>query len=52
LDTKIVRERLEANGLRLAPPIRRSPDYLSRFVASEIKKYAGPIKASGATLDN
>jgi tripartite-type tricarboxylate transporter receptor subunit TctC len=52
LDTKSVRERLEANGLRLAVPLRRSPDYLSRFVASEIKKYAGPIKASGATLEN
>ncbi len=52
LDTKSVRERLEANGLRLAVPSRRSPDYLSRFVASEIKKYAGPIKASGATLEN
>jgi tripartite-type tricarboxylate transporter receptor subunit TctC len=52
LDTKNVRERLEANGLRIAVPTRRSPDYLSRFVASEIKKYAGPIKASGATLEN
>jgi tripartite-type tricarboxylate transporter receptor subunit TctC len=52
LDTKSVRERLEANGLRIAVPLRRTPDYLSRFVASEIKRYAGPIKASGATLDN
>jgi tripartite-type tricarboxylate transporter receptor subunit TctC len=52
LDTKNVRERLEANGLRIAVPARRSPDYLSRFVLSEIKKYAGPIKASGATLEN
>ncbi len=52
LDTKNVRERLEANGLRIAVPARRSPDYLSRFVSSEIKKYAGPIKASGATLEN
>jgi tripartite-type tricarboxylate transporter receptor subunit TctC len=52
LDTKNVRERLEANGLRIAVPIRRGPDYLSRFVATEIKKYAGPIKASGATLEN
>jgi len=51
LDTKSVRERLEANGLRLAVPARRNADYLARFVASEIKKYAGPIKASGASLD-
>jgi tripartite-type tricarboxylate transporter receptor subunit TctC len=52
LDTKSVRERLESNGLRLAVPARRDADYLARFVASEIKKYAGPIKASGVTLDN
>ena len=51
MDTSNVRERLEGNGLRLAVPVRRSPDYLSRFVASEIKKWAGPIKASGASLD-
>src|SRR5215813_9615638 len=52
LDTKSVRERLEANGLRIPVSRRRTPDYLARFVASEIKKYAGPIKASGVTLDN
>jgi tripartite-type tricarboxylate transporter receptor subunit TctC len=51
LDTKSVRESLESNGLRLAAPARRNADYLARFVASEIKKYAGPIKASGASLD-
>jgi len=51
LDTKSVREPLESNGLRVAVPSRRSADYLARFVASEIRKYAGPIKASGALLD-
>ena len=51
LDTKSVRERLESNGLRVAVPARRDADYLARFVASEIKKYAGPIKGSGASLD-
>jgi tripartite-type tricarboxylate transporter receptor subunit TctC len=51
LDTESVREQLESNGLRLAAPARRNADYLARFVASEIKKYAGPIKASGASLD-
>ena len=51
LDSKSVRERLESNGLRLAAPARRNADYLARFVASEIEKYAGPIKASGASLD-
>ncbi len=51
MDTRSVRESLERNGLRLVAPARRSPDYLSRFVASEIKKWAGPIRASGASLD-
>jgi tripartite-type tricarboxylate transporter receptor subunit TctC len=51
LDTESVRDRLESNGLRVAVPARRNADYLARFVASEIKKYAGPIKASGASLD-
>jgi tripartite-type tricarboxylate transporter receptor subunit TctC len=51
LDTKNVRDSLEGNGLRVAVPARRNADYLARFVASEIRKYAGPIKASGASLD-
>ena len=51
LDTKTVRDPLEGYGLRPAGPTRRNADYLARFVASEIKKYAGPIKASGASLD-
>jgi tripartite-type tricarboxylate transporter receptor subunit TctC len=30
---------------------RRSPEYLGKFVESEIVKWAAPIKASGATAD-
>jgi len=30
-------------------PERRSPDYLAGFVAREIEKWAGPIKASGVS---
>jgi tripartite-type tricarboxylate transporter receptor subunit TctC len=51
LDNPNVRERLESSGLRIAPPERRSPDYLTKFVASEIVKWAGPIKASGVSMD-
>jgi hypothetical protein len=32
-------------------PSRRSRDYLQKFVASEIEKWAGPIKISGVRLD-
>jgi tripartite-type tricarboxylate transporter receptor subunit TctC len=51
LDSPGVRERLESIGLRVATPERRSPDYLARLVASEIEKWAGPIKASGVSMD-
>ena len=30
---------------------RRSPDYLRRFVDSEIEKNAKPIKAAGIAID-
>jgi tripartite-type tricarboxylate transporter receptor subunit TctC len=51
LDTPDVRRRLEATGLRIVPPERRSPEYLAQFVVSEIKKWAAPIKASGVSMD-
>jgi hypothetical protein len=31
----------------VAPPERRSPDYLRGFLASEIKTWGAAIKASG-----
>jgi tripartite-type tricarboxylate transporter receptor subunit TctC len=51
LDTPAVRERLDAAGLAIPAPERRSPDYLSRFVRGEIEKWGVPIKASGVTAD-
>jgi tripartite-type tricarboxylate transporter receptor subunit TctC len=41
-------QKLDPLGLAVVAPARRSPEYLGRFVASEIDKWAGPIKASGA----
>jgi hypothetical protein len=32
-------------------PDRRSPEYVQRFVASEVEKWAAPIKASGASIN-
>jgi hypothetical protein len=37
--------------LSLPPAARRTPDYLGGFVRSEIAKWAGPVKASGAKID-
>jgi tripartite-type tricarboxylate transporter receptor subunit TctC len=51
LDTPIVQQRLTQIGATVVAPERRSPDYLGRFVASEVAKWAGPIKASGASAD-
>ena len=47
LDTPAVQQRLEQIGGHAVAPERRSSEYLGRFLASEIKKWEGPIKASG-----
>jgi tripartite-type tricarboxylate transporter receptor subunit TctC len=47
LDTPAVRERLESIGVTVVAPERRSPEYLAKFIVSEIAKWAVPIKASG-----
>jgi tripartite-type tricarboxylate transporter receptor subunit TctC len=51
LDDPVVRERMAALGLSIVPPEQRTPEYLARFVQSEIERWAAPIKASGATMD-
>jgi hypothetical protein len=38
-------------GADLVVPARRSPAYLQTFVAAEIEKWAGPIRASGLRVD-
>ena len=32
-------------------PERRSPEYFRKFVADEIARWSGPIKASGVTVE-
>jgi tripartite-type tricarboxylate transporter receptor subunit TctC len=46
-NTPAVQERIKTTGFDLVAPERRSPEYLQEFVASEIAKWAGPIKAAG-----
>ena len=50
MNTPVMKERLKAIGSDLAGPERQSPEYLAKFVADEIKKWAGPIRASGVQL--
>jgi len=47
MNTQAIQDRLKTIGSDLVGPERRSPEYLGRFVADEIKKWAGPISASG-----
>jgi tripartite-type tricarboxylate transporter receptor subunit TctC len=51
MNTLSVKERFESLGATVAAPDERSPDYLGKFVLSEIDKWAGPIKASGVSAD-
>ena len=51
MNTLSVKERFESLGATVAAPDERSPDYLGKFVLSEIDKWADPIKASGVSAD-
>jgi tripartite-type tricarboxylate transporter receptor subunit TctC len=50
LDTAAVKERMTEIGAAAVAPERRSPEYLATFVASEIAKWAAPIKAAGISV--
>jgi tripartite-type tricarboxylate transporter receptor subunit TctC len=51
MNTPALRARMETIGTDLVAADRTSSTYLQHFVASEIKKWAGPIKQSGVTVD-
>jgi tripartite-type tricarboxylate transporter receptor subunit TctC len=51
IDTPAVIERYKNIGVVVVAKNRRSPEYLTQFVKSEIERWAGPIKASGVMLD-
>jgi len=49
VETPATRERFKGIGVTIPPPERRTPEYLAKFVPSEIERWAAPIKASGAS---
>ena len=49
--TPAVKMRMQQIGADLVTGERSSPNYLQSFVESEIDKWAGPIKASGISMD-
>jgi tripartite-type tricarboxylate transporter receptor subunit TctC len=51
MNTPEVRQHMEAIGTDLVTPDRTTTAYLQHFLPSEIKKWAEPIKATGATVD-
>ena len=51
MKTPAVREKLEGAGLVFVSDDRTTPDYLAKFVQSEIVKWAAPIKAGGISVE-
>jgi tripartite-type tricarboxylate transporter receptor subunit TctC len=51
MKTPTVRDRLANLGAQVVSDDRATPEYLGKFVKSEIEKWAGPIKASGVSVE-
>ncbi len=51
MDLPAVQQQVRTIATSVVATERRSPQYLQKFVESEIEKWAGPIKASGLSMD-
>jgi tripartite-type tricarboxylate transporter receptor subunit TctC len=51
METPAVRDKLESAGLVFVSDDRTTPEYLAKFVQSEIVKWAAPIKAGHISVD-
>ena len=51
VETPAVRDRLKALGVVVPAAERRTPQYLAKFVETELARWAVPIKASGVSAD-
>ena len=51
LDTPLVVERLKKAGVTVIAPGLRTPEYLSKFVGTEVEKWGAMIKASGISIE-
>jgi tripartite-type tricarboxylate transporter receptor subunit TctC len=51
LDNPELKQRLEELGLEVPVPARRTPEYLAKFTAEEIKRWSGPVQASGVQFN-
>jgi tripartite-type tricarboxylate transporter receptor subunit TctC len=50
IDTPAIVERYKSIGVVVPSKDRRGPDYFTKFVQSEIKRWSGPIQASGVKI--
>jgi tripartite-type tricarboxylate transporter receptor subunit TctC len=51
VETPATRERFKSLGVTIPAAERRTPEFLTKFVPSEIARWAGPIKAAGVSED-
>jgi tripartite-type tricarboxylate transporter receptor subunit TctC len=51
IDTPSVIERFKKIGVTVTPRNQRSPEYLGKYIVSEIERWAVPIKASGVVVE-
>ena len=51
MEAPALQARLLESGAIVVAPERRSPEYLQRYVESEIEKNAKPLKAAGISMD-
>jgi tripartite-type tricarboxylate transporter receptor subunit TctC len=49
LDDPVVSKRLEDLGLEIVPPEQRTPDYLAKFLADEVARWAKVVHDAGIT---
>ncbi len=51
LDDPAIRARLEGLGLEIAVPERRTPEYLTKFLADEVVRWGKVVHAAGISAD-
>jgi len=51
VESPMVRDRFKAIGVVVPAKERRTPEYLRKFIATEIERWATPIRNSGAVID-
>ena len=51
MDTPAIKQRMLEVGVTGVAKERRSPEYLAKFVADEVQRWEGPIKAAGLQID-